>query len=179
MNITESVPVGPKLWEDIVAASAIGFLSLFTLLSYSLIVTVILRDWKTFSNNVLSLSMAFGDCVMLLLFLFYSVPCTMLQRRIFGDTFDLAMGVICNTVYFAGLACMSMIAINRYWAVCRFASYVQFYRTRNIVRIICLIWGFGIASGTFQVIIVFDRQQQFFKTILLPHVYRQLNIHII
>uniref|UniRef100_A0A914XNC5 G-protein coupled receptors family 1 profile domain-containing protein n=1 Tax=Plectus sambesii TaxID=2011161 RepID=A0A914XNC5_9BILA len=153
MNNSESDPAASKEWENIVAASVIGVLSLITLSAYILVIVILFRNLKTFAKNsyyTLALSLAFSDSTMLALFLFYSVPCTLLHKRIFGDTFDLAMGVICNVVYFAGLTCMSLTAINRYWAVCRFASYARVYSTRNVVILVCFIWLVGIISGTFQ-----------------------------
>jgi fumarate reductase subunit D len=154
MNTTDSnVSDEPQPWENIVAAAVMGILSIPSLILYLLIVFVIVRNPKLFGNNsyyTLLLSLAFSDIITLLLFVFYSIPCTLLQERMLGDSFDAALGVVCNTTYFAGMACIASIALNRYWAVCRFHSYDRIFAGHNAKKMVAFVWGLGIFSGSWE-----------------------------
>lgn len=152
----------PKTWENIVASSAIAVSSFIGFSVYVLLLIVQLKYSSKYKNSYYSLwmSLAVSDCTMLALALFYSVPCTYLQAPFLGENFDVAMGVCSNTAYFAGLACVSIIAINRYWGVCRFYSYrtifdrskavlIKIVKFLKLLRYQFCLWDQTNANGSF------------------------------
>uniref|UniRef100_A0A914WAJ7 G-protein coupled receptors family 1 profile domain-containing protein n=1 Tax=Plectus sambesii TaxID=2011161 RepID=A0A914WAJ7_9BILA len=143
----------PEPWENILAAATISIFSAPSLILYILIVQVLIQNPRVFSKNpyyTLLSSLAVSDTTMLVLYLFYAVPCTLARCHIFGAGFDVAIGVVFNTAYFAGISCIALIAINRYWAVCRFINYDRTFSRRNVKILICFAWTAGGVSGAFQ-----------------------------
>ncbi len=144
----------PEYWMHVFAAVTIGCFSFSGLTMYILVVSVIIRNHQTFAKNsyyTFITSLAVSDCILLSLYLFYAVPCTVTQKFIFGDSFDIFIGVIFNMAYFTCLATIATIGINRYWAVCRFETFDSKFSQQNTKCFIGCVWLFGITFGCFQV----------------------------
>ncbi len=152
MNNTSSQAT--EQWMNVFSAATIGTLSFAGLSLYILVISVIIRNPQTFSQNsyyTFLTSLALSDCILLSLYCFYAVPCTIKQGYILGDNFDIFIGVVFNMAYFTCLATMALIGINRYWAVCRFGTLNTAFTTRNSRFCIIVVWTFGIVFGSFQV----------------------------
>jgi hypothetical protein len=152
-NLNEAISTSEQ-WENVFAASIMGVLSVMGLIAYLLIIVIIVRFRQEFLENsyyVFVISLAFSDCLMLVLFAFYSVPCTITQSYILGHNFDRAAGVIDNLQYYTGCVLVALIAFNRYLAVCRFHSYQSIFCDRNVYIFMAGAWVFGIFVSSFQI----------------------------
>uniref|UniRef100_A0A914X0E8 G-protein coupled receptors family 1 profile domain-containing protein n=1 Tax=Plectus sambesii TaxID=2011161 RepID=A0A914X0E8_9BILA len=142
-----------EAWMDRIAAATIACLSLPALAVYILVVIVIANNPQKFANNsyyTLLLSLALSDSILLSLYCFYAVPCTLIQENIFGANFDIFIGVVFNIAYFSCLPCIAAIGVNRYFAVCQFVSYDSTFNRRNTRIVLAIVWAIGIIFGSGQ-----------------------------
>jgi hypothetical protein len=119
-----------------------------------MVVLVIIRNRKKFASTpyyTLLLSLAFSDIVQIISSIFYFAPCVLLQRPIFGFTFDMIYGVVCYLMcYYVGLATMVIIALNRFFAVCRFSSHDIVFRISRTRIYLAAAWIFGLFGSIYQ-----------------------------
>jgi hypothetical protein len=145
----------PASWEIFFASSALAIVALPGFIVYVLILFAISRNWSSYENNSyykLLISHGICDVTILIIFAFYSVPCTLLQCHIFGDEFDKILGFILIVSWYTTLACISLIAVNRYWAVCKFVSYKTVFSNRNSVIYVSAVWIFGTFFAMWQLL---------------------------
>jgi hypothetical protein len=131
----------------IIFAIGIELITLPGLFAYLMVVLVIIRNRKTFASTpyyTLLLSLAFSDIVQTIFAMFYFAPCVLYQGFVFGFYFDWIIGVVGYLMcYYAGLATMVIIALNRYFAVCRFSSHDTVFRTNRTLLYLAGAWAFG------------------------------------
>ena len=133
-------------WRNFFAASLIGIVSFICLIVYIFISYIILTNPKEFSSNSyykFALCLALGDCTQLAIFLFYSTPATFVQEKFLGRFWEDMLGILCNWAYFSCLTAICVIAINRYCAVCRFATYQDTFSPKRTLLLIAGIWILG------------------------------------
>ncbi len=100
--------MSPKLWERIVATIGMAVLSLVGLVAYGVVFVILLKDRKgpaakaKFNNSfyTMILSLGVSDSTMVVLFLFYSVPSTLVGYPLGGQLVNTAMGIVCNVAWF-------------------------------------------------------------------------------
>lgn len=137
-------------YGHIVAGSVFLVVPFIALLCYTIVAIAIYKIWKDSRNNfyILLLALALTDSVQLCLYMLYAGPATLLQSPPFGPEVDaLLFGTLNNFSYFAGLALLLNIGINRYWAVCRNKAYVAIYDKRTIIASIGACYAFGALSA--------------------------------
>jgi hypothetical protein len=145
-------PFSSNSWNQwhISAAISIPIFALPGLILYFMVVFVIIRNPKSFANNpfyTFVLSLAVSDIMQSLACIFYLFPCMLLLRLIFGYTFDWLFGVVTTIPYYAGMITVALIALNRYFAVCRFNSYHRLFQTNRTRMYVWSAWVVGLFSG--------------------------------
>ena len=150
---TQTVHISWAIWsgEHIVAGLSIAIFTIPGLLAYLIVVIAILRNPKTFAKKSyysFLLILALCDILQTVNCLVYAVPCILLQKRIFGDSFDRYYNpIVTGILYYVGIGCIVLIAINRYIAVCRFSIYHRVFHNRRMRFYVLGVWLFGIYSA--------------------------------
>ncbi len=97
---------GPTALENWTAAAAMAVLSAGGIVAYAFVFFILLRGADEKLRNpfyTLVLSLGVSDTVMLVIFLFYTAPATVLQAHFLGQTVDVALGVLCNVGWYSAL----------------------------------------------------------------------------
>ena len=151
-NMTEIYEVN---WFYIFSGSIYFIISIIGLLGNSTVIYVILRFAKMKTvTNVYILNLAFADNIFLIALIFIGVT-TIYPSWIFGK-------VMCYLVYsidalnmFTSIFCLTLMAIDRYVAVC-YAVRASCYRNMRVATIINVsVWLLALAAAT--PVIVFTR----------------------
>jgi hypothetical protein len=135
-------------------AISIGLFALPGLVLYFLVVFVIIRNPQSFRNNSFYsfiLSLAATDILQTVTVILYLCPCIVLQNLFLGCTFDWIIGVGTPMLYYAGMATMVVIAVNRYTAVCHFKLYNVVFRKNYARAYLVGTWFFGFFIGIWQI----------------------------
>jgi hypothetical protein len=144
---------------NILVACSIGIFALSGCIAYSIVVIIIVFHPKFFSNNsyyTLLLSLAFSEMAELVQSVFYLPLCIISQSRIFGDEFDIIYNSFSTILcYYAGLAVIVLIAINRYYAVCNFTQYPHIFSKNRTRMYLAIAWVWGVLSGSVQLLPMF------------------------
>lgn len=139
----------PHNWEVSLAAVTIFSFAMIGISAYMPILYVFAKYPKDFFDKPyyrLSLSLSISDLVMLSIFVFYTPISIYTRGYPLGVDFDRFLGVLCNLSYFAGLTCFINIAINRYFAVCRFKKHALLYTVKNTNVLFFINWSVGFLS---------------------------------
>lgn len=133
-------------WNDVLVSAVLFTMSAIGLLVYGIFTFAILscKELRKNSYYILTLALGYCDCLMLFLFIFYSVPET-LGFKIGGLTVNAVMGVLSNFGWFSSLIIIAEIALNRYICVCKHAQVDTWFSSKHIKIMLLFAFTFGCA----------------------------------
>lgn len=116
--------------SDLTAALIIGLLSIIGLVINLTFVVAVLRNitFRSQAYYILAISLASSDSIMLMLFIFYSTPSTLLGRELGGPVLNRIMGAFCNLTWFCGFIIIAALSVNRFISIC-FSHLAPFWFT--------------------------------------------------